>query len=757
MLLRHNVLARLAPVGTGLFLCLFAAAAAVPAAAQQEARDPATAESPRVERVIFRGAETLDDGDLATRIETEQTECRVWVLRPLCAITDWRLIHVRRYLDREELETDEARLRVYYFQRGFRHAAVESRVEPNGRGVNVIFDVEEGPPTIIESFQLHQAEHALSDRQVRRAQLPGEGRRLDLVDLSDGLVRLADRLGQTGWLDGAVHDTVDVSADGLRAAVRVTVEPGRRSTLGEVVVIGNEDISQRTIEEGLLLRNGRPLRTRDLVASQRALYESNLFHEARVRVPAQADSAKLVEVTVREAPARSARVGGGLNTFEFVQAEARFSHFNFMGGGRRLDIRATVGNLMADQLSGRGVFHDVRRENLGGLDPDIFTRPTWLASVDFVQPSFRSARNALGFSVFTHRRIVPGIVVDDGTGAELSVTRRFDYQIPVSASYRYELAAVRAGELYYCVNYGVCDVPTVETLQERQRLSPVQLSYVADRGNDPVGPTEGYRIRVGGEHASSYTMSDFAHNRVSGLAALYHPLDVHRRRVIAGRVRAGFVQPLEEHQEDINGNGEWEADFARILHPRKRFYAGGSRSVRGYGENQLGPRVLTINPQVLLNGEDGCSEAELRDGTCDPNHVDAGEFVPRAVGGRDVIEASIEYRFPIRANFQGAVFVDGARVGRPAGGLPGGAVMALTPGAGVRIESPVGPIRVDLGIRPGLREELRVITEVRDADGTARLVPLATPMLFDPLGDQRGFLRQVLGRLILHLSIGEAF
>jgi outer membrane protein insertion porin family len=737
---------------TGLLLC-------APAAAQNDGRrvDAIDASSPRVERITFRGAETLDPSDLADRIETEATHCRVWILRPLCAITDWRLIHERRYLDREELDVDDDRLRVYYFQRGFRRAAVTSRLAPRGRGVEVIFEIDEGPPTIVEAADVEQTDRAVTDRQIRRADLPREGDRLDLVRLSNGVVRLTDRLGQGGWLDGAVHDTVDVSPDGLRAAVRVVIEPGPRSTLADLDIIGNEDVSDRTIANGLRLRSGRPLRTRDLVASQRSLYESNLFHEARVRVPDQPDSAKVVEITVREAPAQAARVGGGFNTVEFLQAEARYTHYNFFGGGRRVEVRATAGNLLAAQLSGRGIFHDVRRENAGGLDPEVFTRPTWLASVDLIQPSFRSANNTLGFSVFTHRRIVPGIVVDDGVGVELSATRRLDYQMPISLAYRYELTAVSAGELYFCVNYGICDEPTVATLQERQRLSPIQFGLVADRGNDPIAPTSGYRARVNAEHASSATMSDFAHHRFSSDLAGYYPLDVHRRRVIAGRLRLGTVHPLAGSGADFDVDlPDWDVDLDRILHPRRRFYAGGARSVRGFGENQLGPRVLSINPEVLLGEDGGCTEAGLRDGSCDPNNAPIGEFLPRPVGGRNVVEASVEYRYPIRRTMQGALFVDAARVGGPAGGVPGGAVAAISPGGGIRFESPVGPIRVDVGVRPRLREELRVVTEIRDEDGVARLVALETPRMYDPL-EGGGFLRQVLGRLMIHLSIGEAY
>ena len=59
------------------------------------------------------------------------------------------------------------------------------------------------------------------------------------------------------------------------------------------------------------------------------------------------DSVRTVDVSVNEAPQRVFRVTGGFNTFDFVQADGRFTHYNFFGGARQLDAVATLGNLFA--------------------------------------------------------------------------------------------------------------------------------------------------------------------------------------------------------------------------------------------------------------------------------------------------------------------------------------------------------------------------------------------------------------------------
>lgn len=712
----------------------------------------AETDRPRVERLTFQGAEGVDETSLRGSIVTQETDCLTSLLRPLCSITGWNALLAVHYLDRDELRGDEERLRVHYYQRGYRSARVGSEVRPHGAGVEVVFEITEGPATRIEAWQLRQAKDVLSERRIRRADLPAEGDRLDLLRLHQGLRDLAEAYGQEGYLDAELRDSIAVAPDGLSARVAVDLDPGPRSTLDTLAVRGNDNISTGAIANALRLRRGRVLRTNDLAASQRALYESNLFHEARVRVPEQPDSAKLVEVTVREAPPRAAEVGTGFNSVEFVQVEGRFTHYDFLGGSRRIDLRGTLGNLLADQLNGRSIFRDVLPEGPGVVESDEFLQPTWQVSAEFRQPTFLSAANVLGLATFAHRRTIPGIAVDEGYGAEISATRRLDFPTPVTLSYRFEMSGVSAGDLYFCVNYAICEPVTIDALQSRHRISPLSLSFVDNRADDPVAPTTGYRVRADLEHASTVTQSDFGYTRVSLAGAYYMPLDLHRRRILAGQLRAGWVRPLAGTAEAVGVGGDVE-----ILHPRKRFYAGGSRSVRGYHENQLGPRVLTVDPSALLGENGSCTAASIGDGTCDPTGVPIADFVPRPVGGQAVVEASVEYRFPVTGSMQGAVFVDGAVVADGLRGLLQSGGRAVTPGFGARWSSPVGPIRADMGIRPLLVEELPVVTEFVDEAGIRRIVRLDTPRRYDPLEDSDGFLAQVLGRLVLHLSIGEAF
>lgn len=716
---------------------------------------PADEDEPLVERITFRGVEELSENGLRSSIVTQETSCRAMLMQPFCWVTDASLVVDYKRLNREELERDVVRLRVYYFRRGYREASVSAEIRSLDEGVEVIFHIQEREPILVRNLEVQQTSDVLSDRDIRRARLPDEGDPLSLENLEMGIADFEERLGSEGYLDAVVSDTIDVDSETRGADVRVLIDPGPRSTLAALDIRQNEDVSDGTIAEALRLNEGRVLRTTDIVAARRSLYESNLFHEVDVSVAEQADSAKRVDVTVREAPPRTVRVGGGFNTVDFVQVEGRFTHYNWLGGGRRMEIRGTLGNLLAPQLNDRVIFRDVLPEQ-GFGDEAPYLRPTWQASIGFMQPAFQSAENVLGIDLFANRNTIPGIVVDQGYGAEVSVTRRIDYDTHLSVAYAFELTGVDAGDLYFCVNYGVCELGTIEALRGTNAMSPITLTVRTDRADNPLAPTSGHRARVDLEHSSRFTASDFRYNRVSGEASYYLPLDVHRTRILSGRVRVGWVRHLSGVAEAIGINlGE---DEEALLHPRKRFYAGGSSSVRGYGENQLGPQTLTIDPAFLLEADDGCTSAEIEDGTCDPGAVSMEEFVPRPIGGSAVLEGSVEYRLPFVWGLTGALFVDGAIIGEGIRGAVTDGTMAVTPGFGIRLNSPVGPIRLDLGVRPANTDRLPVVTEYTDENDQRRLVELETRRQYNPVeAAGGGFLNEVFSRLALHLSIGEAY
>lgn len=710
--------------------------------------------SPEISKLTLKGVHAVDPGDLRLNISTDESHCTSVLLRPICLFSKSPLFYKHVTLDRVELSRDMLRVMVYYFRRGYRDAQVDTTVVPDGdHKVHVTIAVNEGRPTIVSAVTIHQDTTVLSRRDLRGTHRLRNGRPYNLIQLDSMLALIDARLWDQGYSDAVIDTTVAYDTATKAAAVTVNIDPRWRARVADIAIKGNEGVSDRTIMKSLSFKPGGLYRRSDVLASQRALYESNLFRRAAIQVPEADDSLKHVLIDLQEAPPHDTRYSVGFSTIDFIQVAGHFVDYNWLKGAKRLTLDATVGNLFAHSLNGNGIFYDVGKTVVGGSESQ-YLAPTYTASADVRYPWFGSPNNEAAFGVFAHRRSAPGIYVDKGYGLSATFTRTIALRGPLSLNYRFEETNTQAGDVYFCINFGVCDAATLGALRARQNLSPIALTFSLDRTDNSFEPRSGYRTQFDLEHASSYTLSDFRYNRGAGDFAAFIPIG--RHSVIGGHLKLGFVSALASTAQAV-GIEDDPFGATSILHPRKRFYAGGSQSVRGYAEGQLGPRVLTIPAAKLLAGDaenPECTAATIV--RCNPNAaLKDRDFEPRPLGGNRLIEGSVEFRFPLFGPLIGATFVDGAYLGQNTSpGLPKSKT-AITPGFGVRYLSPVGPVRIDVGINPSTSDQLPVVTE-DVANGGKGLVTLDATRSYSPTL-QSGGLNSVLARLTLHLSIGEAF
>lgn len=720
--------------------------AAVPETASAQAKvNPNPHEAPELKKLVLRGVQHVDVVDLEKSISTQASSCRSLIVALFCLVSHAPWLVDRQYLDRGQLERDMVRIRVYYWWRGYRATQVDTIVTPMGpHEVGVTFDITEHEPTLVRRLTIDYDSALFNDKRIRKLTLLKAGDPLDLVKLDSMRVLFANEMWASGHSDATVDTTITVDKARRLADVHLTLIPNHTTLVGPIEVLGLNKVSRTTVLNTITLRTGDKFRQGDVIESQRNLFESNLFRLASIEVPPQFDSVKKIGITVSESPLHDAHTSLGLTNIDFLQVEGTYTAYNLLGGARRLDVSTTVGNILATQLAGHGFFYNPGSD-IPGADSGKFLQPTWAASVDFLQPAFlQRPSNQAGFSAFAHRQSTPGIFIDRGYGGALTLTNQVRIRAPVSLTYRFEVNRVDASDVYFCINFGVCDTTTIGGLRSHQRLSPLSLTGFIDRSDDPLDPTRGYLARIDLEHASSVTLSDYAYNRAYLDVAAYdhHGLN----SVYAAHLRLGVVRSI--------GGG--------VLHPRKELYAGGASSVRGYGTNQLGPRVLTIDPNKLIDTSRAghCTLATVANGSCDVSAISGltdKEFNPQPLGGTSLLEGSIEYRFPIamQRKLTAAVFIDGAVVG--SGPLPTlqsftditRGTGAITPGFGIRYKSAVGPIRVDIGFAPSRTEQLPVVTEVT-LNGEQKIVPLTHTRSYTPA-------KTLLERFTLNFSIGQAY
>ena len=174
------------------------------------------------------------------------------------------------------------------------------------------------------------------------------------------------------------------------------------------------------------------------------------------------------------------------------------------------------------------------------------------------------------------------------------------------------------------------------------------------------------------------------------------------------------------------------SDFA-FVPPEERFYGGGPNDVRGYQRNELGPVVYVVSREYL------------QESVKDPNgELGVDSVRVAATGGNSLATANVELRFPspiFKERMRLALFAD-------AGGVwERGAtdvLIRVTPGAGIRVATPLGPARFDIAWNPS-----------RLAPGAFYIAETDGTLTPDP--SRQGFQLDRKSHFTLHFAVGQPF
>ena len=726
------------------------------------AQAPLLAQAPSVQvrSIEFLGNEAFPEDSLARAIVNRETRCRSFsVFGLFCPFGAQREV-----LNERELARDVLRLTNFYNIRGYREALVDTLItRPSEDVVELSFQIDEGSPVRIANLAVEGAD--VFDEFDPTADLPVQvDGLLNTIDLAASRDTLIQRFRNRGYPRADVSRSWSLPAENpYQADVTFEVETGPHSFFGPITFAGNEALGDEVIRQLLPFEEGQEYSEVRTLEAQRNLFSIEMIQRASIVeavdpagvVP---DNVVPLQVRITEAEVHSVRFGGGWSTLECGNLEGRWTSRNFYGGARRLQLRGRMSNLAADQLE-ESVCRQAGINEFGGLN--------WLLAAEFSQPLIRRSVS-FGLNLFWNRQSVQDVFVREAVGVDLSLFQAVAPNTSVTFAYQPELTKLEAAAVFFCTSIQVCTPDDIASLQEPAWLAPVSVNIVQGRTDNVLNPTRGYQVVLNFEHASAVTGSEFQYNRALGEATAY--LATGRGQVLAARIRAGWVGA---------GTFTFGAD---VVHPQKRFFGGGANSVRGFAQNQLGPRVLTVDPSSLLFPIDGtstglvpCVPAEVMDLTCNANPLSDGAFgTPRPTGGEVVLEGGLEYRMVLGRSLEAAIFTDFGRIWtEPGSGKVSG--LEISPGVGIRYLSPVGPIRVDLGYRFRGIEPLQVVTtQIRAfeegddpgdkisgiVDGQEEPIEyVATEELavLDPrvfYGPRAGL---SLSRFQIHLSIGQAF
>lgn len=439
---------------------------------------------------------------------------------------------VDRLQERVERETAAA-LRPF----GYYEPVITSSIERTGEGRwRARIRIDAGAPIILEDVEVSVSgaglEHPAFREILERSPLR-RGSRLDHAAY-DTLKNELRRVASTYGFVDARFATSELRVDPARriAAVKLAMETGERYSFGVTT------IEQRSLEESLLRRylryaDATPYDATQLLRTQFALDDSQYFAAVEVLAGAPDPAARVIPVSIRAEPNRRNRYSAGFGYATDSKARGTLTWENRRLNNRGHRLRAEVKTAQLEQsIEARYVvpIGDPALEKLGF--------------------EFRYARDELGDLDTRTTRFQPSITQVDGEWqrvifASLSRVRTITGAAPTRAGFEDSTTLVIPGISYSSVPRGYLG----EALFTR-------ALYAELRGSaKPLGATEGYlQLRIEGE-------------RVFDLASQWHLF-------LRGQIGATLVSD------------------AANLPGTERFFAGGDRSVRGFGFNDLSPIEL---------------------------------------------------------------------------------------------------------------------------------------------------------------------
>jgi len=541
------------------------------------------------------------------------------------------------------------------FATGF-FADVRAVPQDTPLGVRVTFEVQPNP--VFQGVQIQIAPETM-DKSILPAGVVEEifasqyGKTLNLRELQAGVKKINDWYSKNGYDLAQVVGAPQVTPDGR---VILVISEG----LIEKIQVRYFNVEQEPVKgktrEFIITREMR-LKAGDIFNRNTAqqdlqrVFGLGLFEDVRLSFSPGSDPREvIVNVDVVEGNTGSLAAGGGISSNAGLFGTVSYQQRNFGGNNQTLGAEVQLGEreflfdlsfsdpwIATDNFRTSYTVNVFRRQSIslvydgenssirtlndndsprivrtgGGitfvrpLAADVFTKPKWVVSLGFNYQQVQ-VQNANG-------DISPLSAPLNGFGSQ---------QLAFSSS-------------------GIDD------------LLSLNIGAIRDFRDNPLQPTSGSFLRLGLEQTIPVGSGSIFGTRVRGSYSYFIPV----RFINSFNL---FETDIFKGQQSLAFNVQ-AGTVLGDLPPYDAFIVGGSNSVRGYAEGEVG-------------------------------------------SGRSYFQATAEYRFPIVAIIGGALFVDfGTTIGSQ-GDVPGqpGIVRDLPGtglgyGLGVRVQSPVGQIRVDYG------------------------------------------------------------
>ncbi|HEY6952455.1 MAG TPA: BamA/TamA family outer membrane protein [Bacteroidota bacterium] len=658
-----------------------------------------------VAQLRFSGNAVLNSDELQSVVQTRESPS--WIWKTLYKISE-SVGKKPEYFNPPEFENDAQRLQKYYWSNGFFKATVDTSVvvDRQDRSVSLTFHIVEGRRSLIDTLRYTGLDNLPGDLidDINSHRLIQVGDPFIEKKLVDEQRRITNVFANYGYVQVRVDPPVAVQyASTNNVSVVFPFVPGNRYRFGRIEVRSDTTVKER-VDSSVILRyldfkQGDYFNLAAKTESEINLNRLGVFESAQIQESVSDSMRSSLEIPmdifVRPRPFYELSPEIGVNDergYPNVSFGLGYADRSFFGGARNFTSRL---RLNVHSFRDLDLVHAFKQEGL--KDSTILTNTD--VTLNFIQPYFFNNKTSLTTTLFA------------------ALEKQRTYFSPI---FRFRVGAAAQTATYTRAfldwNLEAIHPQSTTTGQEitlgkgqneikAQFNSILTFTLQRDLRNDLFSPTNGFFHSISVEEAGVFPslfngvfglgLPYAKYVKVTALGQWYWAPAQSRWIVWAAKLHAGAAQ--------LYGSSPAEVPLTR------RFYAGGSGSIRGWRARELGE---VADPDL---GGDALAEATLEARWNPLRNVDNLWFF-------ETRKLSFVYFYDT-----GNLWPEAKKVRI--------SEFAMAAGIGLRYETIAGPLRVDFGWK-----------------------------VYDPTAPGpkqwitgRRFFAETLPDFVFHLGVGQAF
>ncbi len=557
-------------------------------------------------------------------------------------------------------------------------------------GIQIVIPIRLGPRAWLWDVAFTGVK-SVGERAVAEAARVPLGDAVNTAQLEEARRRIVDWYKELGYYYVDVKYSLEPSPDNTRARVRFDVAEGDQVIVRDIILHGLDHTHEGVVRRRIALEVEAPYRTSDVRTTQERIATLGVFASVTVSLaePYVPQARKDVIIEVVERDPQYVEIRPGFSTGEGVRGAFEYGHRNVLG-----DAWAITVHLQASYLPDFLILDPQVAKNYGALPTvdRIATRNTLTMSWPEIGlgPTVRSQLDAVyvrdlerDFTLF--KASVLGTLIWRPV-REVQVRAGPDYE-------HNDVFLFQAKDIatYLAENSGNADLARLLRVPDGDsNVVAGNVVVTWDRRDTAFNAHRGTYVAAAVEQVNSYPVRGTANVadqyeghffRLTQTFAAYLPIS--KSVTLAAELRLGeIVNILKCRLPFLNG----ATSSSYCTYPDRLFFMGGFDSMRGWLQDTFIPQEYA--DQIA---------ADSYKSNSDPTKFTAANIPLR--GGNLMVNPRLELRFPIRLPVEGAIFGDVGNLWTdPNDFLARPFVLRADVGAGVRVDTPVGPLVFDYGV-----------------------------------------------------------